>query len=240
MNFGGIPQSILPRSESGWQLLVPIVTVLISGLVVILAISPQYLRELNPVTLLLLSIACALPIWAWNQLLWWHIGRSVSGEIVTKITYILDAPEGRKKAYAFALSRLLKSLNVLRFIPYRDIANLVTVITIYAGGAFGYLAGTSPAMLYGGFIGLSVLVWMIGLFALHRSCRKIDVEPLQELWHELKNKDELLETINSHAVRIEKLLVSLCRQDDAGPEKAMADKEGSEVDESHSRVPPTR
>ena len=58
--------------------------------------------------------------------------------------------------------------------------------------------------------------------------------------HELKNKDELLETINSHAVRIEKLLVSLCRQDDAGPEKAMADKEGPEVDESHSRVPPTR
>ena len=51
---------------------------------------------------------------------------------------------------------------------------------------------------------------------------------------------QLLETINSHAVRIEKLLVSLCRQDDAGPEKAMADKEGPEVDESHSRVPPTR
>lgn len=171
MNFGGIQQSIRPRSESGWQLLVPIVTVLISGLVVILAISPQYLRELNPVTLLLLFIACALPIWAWNQ---------------------------------------------------------------------RYLAGTSPAMLYGGIIGLSVLVWMIGLFALHRSCRRIDVEPLRELWHELKNKDELLETINSHAVRIEKLLVALCRQDDAGPEKAMADKEGSEVDESHSRVPPTR
>lgn len=63
------------------------------------------------------------------------------------MTYILDVPEERKKAYAFALSMLLKSLNVLRFIPYRDIANLVTVITIYAGGAFCYLAGTSPAIL---------------------------------------------------------------------------------------------
>ena len=102
----------------------------------------------------------------------------------------------------------------------------MTVITIYAGGAFGYLAGTSPAMLYSGIIGLSVLVWIIGLFVLHRSCCRIDVEPLRELWHELKNKDELLETINNHVVRIEKLLVSLCRQDDAGPEKAMADKEG--------------
>ena len=108
MNIGAIQQIIRPRSESGWQLLVPIVTVLISGLVIILAISPEYLRELNPVTLLLLSIACALPIWAWNQLLWWHIGRSVSGEIVARITYFLDVPEGRKKAYAFALSRLLK------------------------------------------------------------------------------------------------------------------------------------
>jgi len=82
MNFGSIQQSIRPRSESGLQLLVPIVTVLISGLVIILTISPEYLRELNPVTLLLLSISASLPIWAWNQLLWWHIGRSVSGEIV--------------------------------------------------------------------------------------------------------------------------------------------------------------
>jgi len=95
----------------------------------------------------------------------------------------------------------------------------VTVITIYAGGALGYLAGTSPAMLYGGIIGLSVLVWIIGLFALHRSCRKIDVEPLRELWHELKNKDELLETINSHVERMEKLLVFYCGQDDVDPKK---------------------
>jgi hypothetical protein len=225
MNFSAIQQSIGPHRENNWQFLVPVVTVLISGLVIILAISPEYLRELNPVTLLLLSIACALPIWAWNQLLWWHIGRSVSGEIVAKMTYILDVPEVRKKAYAFALSSLLKSLNVLRFIPYRDIANLVTVITIYTGGAFCYLAGTSsPAILYGGITGLSFLVWIIGLFALHRSCRKIDVEPLRELWRELKNKDELLETVNSHIVRIEKLLVS---------------KVESEVDDNHSQVPPS-
>ena len=153
--------------------------------------------------------------------MWWHIGRSVSGEIVARMTYILDVPEERKKAYAFALSMLLKSLNVLRFIPYRDIANLVTVITIYAGGAFCYLAGTSPAILYGCIFGLSVLVWIIGLFVLHRSCRKIDVEPLRELWHELKNKDELLETINSHVERMEKLLVSLCGQDDVEAKKTL-------------------
>ncbi|MGB5726321.1 MAG: hypothetical protein WBM52_03825 [Thiogranum sp.] len=153
--------------------------------------------------------------------MWWHIGRSVSGEIVARMTYILDVPEERKKAYAFALSMLLKSLNVLRFIPYRDIANLVTVITIYAGGAFCYLAGTSPAILYGCIFGLSVLVWIIGLFVLHRSRRKIDVEPLRELWHELKNKDELLETINSHVERMEKLLVSLCGQDDVEAKKTL-------------------
>jgi len=35
MNFASIQQSIRPRSESGWQLLVPIVTILISGLVII-------------------------------------------------------------------------------------------------------------------------------------------------------------------------------------------------------------
>jgi hypothetical protein len=225
MNFSSIQQSFRPPRESSLQLLVPIFSVLISGLVIILTISPEYLRELNPVTLLLLAISCALPIWAWNQLLWWHIGRSVSGEIVAKMSYILDVPEERKKAYAFALSMLLKSLNVLRFVPYREIANLATVITIYAGGALCYLAGSSPATLYGCIIGLSVLVWIIGLFALHRSCRKIDVEPLRELWHELKNKDELLETIHGHVERMEKLLVSYRGQDDVDAKRAGAEEQ---------------
>ena len=35
----------------------PLLTTLIAGLVIILSISPDYLRELNPITLFLLSIA---------------------------------------------------------------------------------------------------------------------------------------------------------------------------------------
>ena len=208
MDFHFIQDSLRPSRESGAQLLAPVLTVLISGLVIILAASPQYLRELHPVTLLLLSVACALPVWALNQLLWWHVGQRISGEIVVKIAYVLDVPEPRRKVYGFALARILKSLNVLRFVPYRDIANMVTVIAIYVGCALCYLTAASAAMLYGCILGLSLCGWIGGLFALHRSCRAIDVEPLRELWHELKNKDELLATINEHAGRMEKLLMA--------------------------------
>jgi len=38
-------------------------------------------------------------------------------------------------------------------------------------------------------------------------------------------KDELLETLNSHLERMEKLLVSYCGQDDAGPNKATAEEQ---------------
>ena len=208
MNLGSLKESIRPRRESGLQVLIPVVTVLISGMVIILAVSPAYLRELHPLTLLLLSVACALPVWALNQLMWWQVGRSISGAIVAKITYILDVAPARRKAYAFALSQLLKSLDVLRFVPYRDLANLATVITIYAGAAICYLTQCTPAMLYGWIIGLSAVVWLLGLFALHQSCRKIDVEPLRELWQELKDKDALLASINEHAVRMEKMLMA--------------------------------
>jgi len=76
----------------------PLITTLIAGLIIILSISPEYLRELNPITLFLLSIACALPVWSLNQLLWWHLGRRVSGELVGKIVSVFDV-SGKEKKY---------------------------------------------------------------------------------------------------------------------------------------------
>jgi len=144
MNFASIQDRIRPAGNSTLHALIPVVTVLISGLVIILAVSPEYLMELHPLTLLLLAIACALPVWAWSQVLWWYTGRSISGAIVAKVTYILDVPEKRKTAYALALSELLKAVDILRFVPHENIANFVTVITIYVGAALCYLAGASP------------------------------------------------------------------------------------------------
>ena len=208
MNFANIQDRIRPAGNSTLHALIPVVTVLISGLVIILAVSPEYLMELHPLTLLLLAITCALPVWAWSQMLWWYTGRSISGAIVAKVTYILDVPEKRRTAYALALSELLKAVDILRFVPHENIANFVTVITIYIGAALCYLAGASPAAMYGCILGLGFLVWAVGLFVMRRSLRKIDVEPLREFWHELKNKDELLANINRHLERMEKALLS--------------------------------
>jgi hypothetical protein len=171
--------------------------------VIILTVSPAYLRELHPFTLLLLSIACALPVWAWNQLLWWHIGRRISATIVAHITCILDVPNSRRKAYNFALTELLKALDVLRFVPYKNLANLITVITIYMGAALCYLGGGSPVGLAGVIFGLGLLVWLCSLVTMLRAIRRLDVEPLRELWQELKDKDELLAAIHAHLERME-------------------------------------
>jgi hypothetical protein len=217
MNLGDIQNFLRPARESAWQALIPVATVLVSGLVIILAVSPGYLRELHPFTLLLLAVACALPIWAWSQLLWWYTGRSVSAALVGKITYVLDVPETRRAAYAFALSELLKATDVIRVVPHKHVADLVTVITIYVGAALCHLAGASPVTLYACILALGVLVWAVGLVVLRRSVSRVDVGPLRELWHELRTNDELLANVGRHLERMEKALSSAVGRSDAGP-----------------------
>lgn len=112
------------------EMVLPILTTLISGLIIILSISPQYLRELNPLTLLLLSVASALPVWAINQLLWMHLEKRMTSQIVGRIVMVFDISAKEKKVLSFALSRLLKAIDIMRFLPSKDIANLVTIVTI--------------------------------------------------------------------------------------------------------------
>jgi hypothetical protein len=188
--------------------ILPLLTTLNSGLIIIISISPDYLRELNPFTLFLLSVACALPVWSLNQLLWWHLGRKVSGELVGKIVFIFDVSGKEKKVLSFALAQLMKAIDVMRFIPSKNIANLVTILTIYLGAAVIYFTFNSPALLYGTIFSLSLSIWLGGWYALHRTGRKIDVESLKEAWGQLKNNEELLTHINQHFERIEKMVQS--------------------------------
>ena len=202
--------------------ILPLITTLIAGLVIILSISPDYLRELNPITLFLLSIACALPVWSLNQLLWWYLGRRVSAELVGKFVYIFDVSGKEKKVLSFALGQLMKALDVMRFIPSKNIANLVTILTIYLGAAIIYFTSGSPALLYGIIFSLSLIIWLGGWYVLHRTGRKIDVEPLKNAWEQLKNNEELLANINEHFERIEKMVLSrtsllVKEKDDAEP-----------------------
>ena len=190
------------------DMILPILTTLISGLVIILLISPEYLRELNPFTLLLLSIASALPVWAFNQLLWWHLGRKVSSELVAKMAYVFAISGKEKKILSFSLAQLMKAIDVMRFIPSKNIANLVTILTIYFSGAVLYFTSGSPALLYGIIFSLSLIIWLIGLFILHRTSRKIDMDPLRNIWDQLKNNEELLMHINQHIERVEKMIQS--------------------------------
>ena len=190
------------------DIILPVLTTLISGLVIILLISPEYLRELNPFTLFLLSIACALPVWAFNQLLWWHLGRRVSGEIIAKAAYIFTVSGKEEKVLSFALVQLMKAIDIMRFIPSKDIANLVTILTIYISAVVLYFTSSSPALLYGSIFSLSLIIWLTDLYILHRTSRKIDVEPLKNVWDQLKNNEELLMHINRHIEKVEKMIQS--------------------------------
>ena len=188
------------------DMILPIITTLISGLIIILSISPQYLSELNPFTLLLLSVASALPVWAVNQLLWLHLERRMTSQIVGRIVLAFDISAKEKKVLSFALSRLLKAIDIMRFIPSKDIANLVTIVTIYLGAVVVYFTSQSPASLYITILSFSLIVWLACLFVLHSYCQKIDVKPLKKAWEHLINNVELHDQINRHFERIEKLI----------------------------------
>jgi hypothetical protein len=219
--------------------ILPLLTTLIAGLVIILSISPEYLRELNPITLFLLSVACALPVWSLNQLLWWHLGRKVSSELVGKVAFIFDVSGKEKKVLSFALGQLMKAMDIMRFIPSKNIANLVTILTIYIGAAVIYFTFNSPALLYGTIFALSLIIWLGGWFALHRTCRKIHVEPLKNAWKQLKNDEELLARINEHFEKIEKMVLSRASLLVNEEDKAEADSREEETAKKKKRKRPT-
>ncbi len=96
------------------EIILTVITTLISGLIIIISISPEYLRELNPFTLFILSIASALPVWALNQLFWWHLGRRECQFKIKKLRQENNCKTGEKKIKP-KLGRKLKSgLIVLR------------------------------------------------------------------------------------------------------------------------------
>ena len=206
MHFDDIKTFIHSDRNHMIDTVVPIIVTLVSGLIIIISISPEYLRELNPFTLFLLSIAAALPIWALNQLYWWHIGRQVSGRLTARIVMILDVSGKEKKALSFAISQLMKAIDIVRFIPSKNIANLVTVITIYLGAAASYFTAGSPARLYAYILLAGFFMWLFGLAILHRVSKKIDVEPLKEAWKQLKTNEELIAHINAHFEKLEALV----------------------------------
>lgn len=192
--------------SSKMDMILPVITTLISGLIIILSISPQYLSELNPFTLLLLSIASALPIWAVNQLLWLHLERRMTRQIIGRIVLVFDFSAKEKKVVSFALSRLMKAIDIMRFIPSKDIANLVTIVTIYLGAVFVYFTDQSPARLYLSILSLSLIIWLVSLCVLHHYCKKIDVKPLKKAWEQFINNEELRAHINRNFARIEELV----------------------------------
>jgi len=197
------------HQKRGIELLIWVATTLISGLIIIVTISPSYLRDLHPFTLLLLSVACSLPIWALNQLLWWQISRTITTELINKLVHIFDIADEHKKGFSFALSQLLKLIDIVRFIPNEKIANLVTVIAIYISAALVFFTSSSPTTLYMNIIAISLCIWLVSLVVLHRVYRKIETQALQNIWRQIKNDEEVLSAINLHFRRLEEILLSL-------------------------------
>lgn len=208
---------INPVHDHGEELLIWAGTTLVSGLVIIVSISPEYLRELNPFTLLLLSIACSLPFWALNQLLWWQISKSITADLVKKIVFIVDVSESHQKALSFALRKIFSLMDVIRFVPYQKIGNLVTVISIYVSCGIYYFLSSSPAVLLLLALAMGILFWLTGLYALHAACRKIDAEQLRALWHKVREHDEIAGEINRQFKRLEEILHTLKRPNRSSP-----------------------
>ncbi len=209
VHFPNLKEIGSSHQKRGMELLIWVAATLLSGLIIIVTISPGYLRDLHPLTLLLLSIACSLPVWALNQLLWWQVSRRITTELVNKLVLIFDIADEHKKGFSFALSQLLKLIDIVRFMPHEKIANLITVIAIYISAAFVFLTASSPATLYLLTTAISLCAWLVGLALLQRVYRKLDTQPLQHIWRQMKDEDELLSTLNLHFRRLEETLLSL-------------------------------
>jgi hypothetical protein len=223
VNFSTPIRDIInPVHNHGEELLIWAGTTLISGLVIIVSISPAYLSELNPFTLLLLSIACSLPFWALNQLLWSQISKSITAELVQKIVFIADVSNDHQKQLSFALGQIFRLADVIRFVPYQKIGNLVTVFSIYLGSGIYYFLNSSPAVLFLLALAISIVLWLIGLYSLHAICRKIDAKPLRALWQKLKEHDEFAQEIHRQFKRMEEILRTM-KQPNQGPAKAHQD-----------------
>lgn len=207
IHFDDIKAFVHTESDKKTEAILSIITTLISGLIIIVTLSPEYLRELNPFTLFLLSVSCALPVWAFNQLLWWYLGRSISGEIVSKLVFVFDMTGPEKKVLSFILSRLMKALDIMRFIPARNIANLVTIIAIYGGAVIFYFASGTLPLLYGTIFFISLFIWLTGILIVKRTSSKVDVVHLKMAWDNLKRNEELLMHINQQFERIERLVM---------------------------------
>jgi len=225
IHFDDIKTFVHTESDKKTEGILSIITTLISGLIIIVTINPEYLRELNPFTLFLLSVSCALPVWAFNQLLWWYLGRKISGEIVAKVAFVFDITGPEKKVLSFVLSRLMNAVDIMRFIPAKNIANLVTILAIYGGAVVLYFASGTLSLLYGTIFAISLFIWLAGMLVLKRTSRKVDVAYLKMTWDNLKFNEELLMHINQQFERIERLVKPETK---VQPERDVSEK-GSEI-----------
>jgi hypothetical protein len=119
----------------------------------------------------------------------------------------------------------------MRFIPSKNMADLTTILVIYLGTVVMYFSHNSPALLYSTILLLSLSVWLVGLFFLHKEIQKINMEPLKIMWDQLKNNDQLLSDISSHFVRLEKLIqerVSIHLHGGPTPEPVSPEASGEE------------
>lgn len=202
MHLPNLKNMINSEPNRNREMLMWMATTFISGIVIILSVSPNYLQELHPFTLLLLSIACALPVWTLNQLLWWQIGRIVSHQLVKKLVCLLDISEHHQKEFAFALSKIFSLVDVMRFIPHAHIANIVTVVSIYASVAIVYFISASPAILYVTIASCSLLIWLVSVIIILNVCRKLDPLPMRDVIRELKHDQRLHQRISLYLEQI--------------------------------------
>ena len=200
----------LTNTEAGFKGdgILQLVTSLMSGLIILLSVRPEYLIELNPFTLMLLSISAALPVWAFNQLLWWYLSRRVSAGVVARFVAHLKISDKEKSLLSFALIRLMKAVNFMHVIPIKKWTNLATIGTTYLGVTLCYLINGSVVWLYGSIMIFSLFIWLFSLFLLLRNSKKIDVEVLKKAWNQVVNNDEFMSHINELFERVLKLIES--------------------------------
>lgn len=83
------------------------------------------------------------------------------------------------------------------------------VMPIYVSCGIYYFLNSPPALLFLLALAMGIVFWLIGLYAFHALCPKIDAEPLRTLWHKVREHDEIAGEINRQFKKMEEILRTL-------------------------------
>ena len=181
-----------------------------SGFIIVFSISPNSLKGLNDLALLILFIVVIFPVWFINQVLWWLIWIRVFKEFAKRIVTLMGLPSEAKESFSSFLDQELVPNLVLKYFPLSLVADFFTIMSSYFGAGIIYLTSKSIILLYGIIILFNLSVYIILDRFVVYICQNIKKDQLKSLFRpiidDLKKDKKFIKHLDERLKRIENII----------------------------------